>query len=120
MSTLRTWFARRLVEPGTIISLQDPQTQWRVIELQTEQESQLEGTAVQGGSHPSYAIAKLLCQKVNNPPRKAFIRLYLQIPHAGTESKPTAVRAQAVTTYLPDELNALRSLTSQGSTITPQ
>ncbi|KAJ5580149.1 uncharacterized protein N7459_006134 [Penicillium hispanicum] len=121
MLSSKCWFPNSLVGPGTIIPLGKPRAEWKVTQRLTEHESQMEAGAVQDGSRPSFAAVKFRCHDINDPSKEAFMRVYLQIPYAGTESEPAAERArQARTRYLPDELNALRSMTSQGSTITPR
>lgn len=121
MSSPKTWVSDSLVGPGTIIPLEKPRAEWKVTQRLTESESQMEAGAVQDGSRPSFAAAKFRCHDINDPSKEAFMRVYLQIPYAGTESEPAAERArQARMRFLPDELKALRSMTSQGSTITPR
>jgi hypothetical protein len=47
-----------------------------------------------GGPKMSYTHAKFFCQNVQDPSREAFLRIYRQVPHLGTEGDPHTVRAK--------------------------
>lgn len=58
-----------------------------------------------------YAATKFLCHRKEDPTKKAFMRIYLQIPVAGTQYKSARVRrVQAAKPQPHRELTALKAL----------
>ena len=52
--------------------------------------------------------------------KKAFMRIYIQVPHRTTEIDDPDTRGQQATTYTPPELNAYLDLTKERSCNTPK
>ena len=80
----------------------------------------MEEDNVKSGSSPSYSSTKLLCHDSADPEKKAFMRIYMQIPYVNTESDDSAIRAQQASVFIHKELFAYKALTRKGSTITPR
>ncbi|KAJ5972132.1 uncharacterized protein N7479_002050 [Penicillium vulpinum] len=60
-------------------------------------------------------------QDASSPNTLAFMRVYKQVPIAGTEFEKAPIRAaQAVNSYEPTELTALRSLEEKGCEVIPR
>ena len=120
MSSTRTWF-RKGIEPGTTIILERPvRSEWKVVQKLNEYDYQMEEDNVKSGSSPSYSSTKLLCHDSTDPEKKAFMRIYMQIPYVNTESDDSAIRAQQASVFIHKELFAYKALTRKGSTITPR
>ncbi|OJJ43587.1 hypothetical protein ASPZODRAFT_28242 [Penicilliopsis zonata CBS 506.65] len=84
-----SWFRKSQVAPGTVISLTSPtRSSWRIISKRNEKEVQMSEEAVQRGSRPFFAAAKLLCQNERDSRKQALTRIYQQIPWTGTEVEP--------------------------------
>ncbi|KAJ5712346.1 hypothetical protein N7493_008814 [Penicillium malachiteum] len=104
-----TWFQAHLVFPDTEFKLQDKV--WRTLEKVNEHTYQKDIPDVLS---PSYATIRLVCRSEVESVT-ANMRIYMQIPLAGTEFAPADERAKQATTYEPVELKALRDLTMFGS-----
>jgi hypothetical protein len=79
----------------------------------------MEEDNVKSGSSPSYSSTKLFCHDSTNPEKKAFMRIYMQIPYVNTELDDSAIiRAQQASAFIHKELFAYKALTRKGSTIT--
>ncbi|KAJ6189811.1 hypothetical protein N7519_004719 [Penicillium mononematosum] len=111
MTSPRSWFdqgsSRGRYDRGSIITTDDG-TQWEVRERLKQDEIQ---RVANSRISPSYATLKLRCIKANASPsertNQAFLRVYLQIPHIGSEFEDSNARAaQADHTFQPEELNA--------------
>ncbi|KAI9376459.1 hypothetical protein BJX61DRAFT_552049 [Aspergillus egyptiacus] len=59
----------------------------------------------------SYATAKFLCRDPKKPTRKAFMRVYLQVPILNTEMQDAKTRSRQATKYTPRELTAYQEIT---------
>ncbi|GKZ26093.1 hypothetical protein AbraCBS73388_002043 [Aspergillus brasiliensis] len=111
------WFAQSETGPGAVLQLEKS---WTVISACEEHISQY--AKGQGNRHEppaSDATIRLVCEQTDGN-ILSDIRIYKQIPAAGTEAEPAAVRAKQARTCEPDELIALRALTNKGSKFTPR
>lgn len=76
---------------------------------------------VTSGLGPAYVTEKFLCHPVGSSNTLAFMRVYKQVPIAGTEFKKTSIRAtQAVKSFEPTELTTLKSLQEKGCDVIPR
>ncbi|OJJ77009.1 hypothetical protein ASPBRDRAFT_654127 [Aspergillus brasiliensis CBS 101740] len=110
-------FAQSEISPGAVLQLEKS---WTVISACEEHISQYAKS--QGNPHKppaSDATIRLICEQTDGK-FKSHIRIYKQIPAAGTEAEPAAVRAKQARICEPDELIALRALTNKGSKFTPR
>ncbi|RMJ28505.1 hypothetical protein PHISP_00632 [Aspergillus sp. HF37] len=120
MSSSRTWF-RKGIEPHTIITLDRPEpSQWEILEKLNEHDRQLEEEDIDEGLPLSYASTKLLCRDPTDHAKKAFMRIYIQVPYANTEIDDPTTRSRQATTCTPPELTAYQALTRKGSVNTPK
>jgi hypothetical protein len=114
------WF-RKGIDPGTIIALDQPvPSQWQIVEKLNEHNYQLDEDDVRSGYRLSYATTKLLCCDPNDDTRRAFMRIYLQVPFRGTEIDDPDTRASQAMTIFPPELTAYQDLTKRKSSNTPK
>lgn len=115
MTPAREWFSEG-IEPGTIISLDRPETsKWRILEKMNEHDHQVEH-----GRGLSWASTKLLVEATGSSKSKGYMRIYMQIPNVNTETRHPDTRATQATTYSPHEFDAYKILSQKGSTITPK
>ncbi|KAI9039889.1 uncharacterized protein KD926_008990 [Aspergillus affinis] len=56
---------------------------------------------------PSYSQATFLCRSVREPSREAFLRVYMQVPHLGTENASHAIRSAQAGSRTHDDIEAL-------------
>ncbi|KAL2871064.1 uncharacterized protein BJX67DRAFT_377670 [Aspergillus lucknowensis] len=101
--------------PGTIITLDQPvPSRWKILaklnecDLQASEEMRRRHRRVY-----SYATAKLLCCDPEKPSRRAFMRVYLQVPFKNTEIQDPETRSGQTTTYTPPELAAYQEFTQK-------
>ncbi|OOF98733.1 hypothetical protein ASPCADRAFT_2166 [Aspergillus carbonarius ITEM 5010] len=81
------WFARSETEPGTTIPLQ--QYQWVILQTCNEHEFQTPSEDLRDSPEPSMTCTLLLCKRAGpDHPIQAYMRIYKQIPIAGTEAEP--------------------------------
>lgn len=114
------WFRKDIVPSKTIITLDYPaRSEWKIIQKMNEHDHQMEENSVKAGAPPSYASIKLLCEETRDTKKKAMIRVYKQIPYIGTELDGPSERSQQASSFTPQELIALKTLTQKGSTVTP-
>jgi hypothetical protein len=79
------WFHQG-TDPGTIITLDQPvPSHWKILEKLNERNFQASEEMRRRHGHYSYATAKFLCCNPKKPSRKAFMRVYLQVPFKNTE-----------------------------------
>ncbi|KAJ6125605.1 hypothetical protein N7471_012922 [Penicillium samsonianum] len=80
-----------------------PAQTWIILEKLDECSNRLTKEGIANDLGPSDTAGKFLCRPASaeNENRRAFLRIYQQVPIAGTETKKTAIRAsQAVFTRL--------------------
>ncbi|KAF4765015.1 hypothetical protein HAV15_003679 [Penicillium sp. str.  len=72
------------------------------------------------GSGPSFAVFKYLCYSATDSSKKAFMRIYFQIPNNGTEFQLPRLRQQQEAPPRKHlELQALKDLREQHCTVVP-
>ncbi|KAJ5509312.1 hypothetical protein N7527_011455 [Penicillium freii] len=110
-----TWF-RKDIDPGTIITLDQPETsKWKVVKRLNEYDHQLDEDRHRLGFHLSFACTKLLCCDPEDDTKLAFMRIYLQVPFRGTEMDDARTRASQAIKRTPQELIAYQDLTQKSS-----
>lgn len=82
-------------------------SKWTTIKKVSEKSSQLTLRQVEsphvGGPKLSFAVGLFLCQNVTHPEQEAFVKVYKQVSHSGTEFESHAARkAQAGERSHPD------------------
>ncbi|KAJ5800454.1 uncharacterized protein N7518_002522 [Penicillium psychrosexuale] len=95
---------------------------WEIVEKLEENAEVADERDVADGLGPSDVAGKFLCRPAGSDAQKiAFMRIYKQIPIAGTEfQKPTIRAAQAVESPDYIELIALKDLREQGCDAVPK
>ena len=98
---------------GTEVTFTVPSLQkWVLEEKLTEDVQQMSKWELDGGGGPPFAVFKYLCHSATDSDKKAFMRIYFQIPIDGTEYQPLEVRQrQAAPPRKHRELDALKDLT---------
>ena len=72
------------------------------------------------GGGPSFAESKYICYGATDSSKKAFMRIYFQIPNPGTESQlPRLRQQQAALPRKHLELQALKDLSKQHCIVVP-
>ncbi|PYH97696.1 hypothetical protein BO71DRAFT_372767 [Aspergillus ellipticus CBS 707.79] len=112
-----SWFPSSLALSGAKITLREKE--WMVLEKVSEYDFLKDKEDVRDGSEPSFSCVRLRCRSRTSPV-PAFMRIYMQIPLAGTKSEPPADRARQACKFTPEELWALKTMTERGSRNTPR
>jgi hypothetical protein len=103
------------IDIGEVILISRPEpSAWRILEVLHEHHYQ----NYESHGDPSYATIELCCEEIHGS-RRAMIRLVMQIPHFGTETKDSDVRARQATSFRTEEMLALMTFAKHGSTFTP-
>lgn len=104
---------------GTQVTFTTPSPQkWVLEEKLTEDFQRMTNCELEMGGGPSFAVSKYLCYSATNSSKKAFMRLYFQIPNPGTESQlPQLRQQQAAPPREHLELQALKDLSKQHCTV---
>ncbi|OKP09391.1 hypothetical protein PENSUB_5282 [Penicillium subrubescens] len=119
-SSYSAWF-RKGPDPGTTITLDQPvPSRWKILEKLNEHDYQVNEEENDEYGFRSFASAKYLCCDPRARTKKAFMRIYIQVPHRKTEMDDADTRSRQATTYNPPELIAYRDLTEKGSSDTPK
>lgn len=119
-SSFSTWF-RKGIDPGTIITLDQPlSSQWKILEKLNEHDFQVNKEEHDDYGLCSFASAKILCCDPKERAKKAFMRIYIQVPHRKTETDDADTRGRQATTFNPPELIAYLDLTQKRSSNTPK
>jgi hypothetical protein len=63
-----------------------------------------------GGAGPPFAVFKYLCHSATDSDKKAFMRIYFQIPIEGTEYQRPEVRQRQAASRKHRELDVLKDL----------
>ncbi|KAH8434308.1 uncharacterized protein LDX57_011955 [Aspergillus melleus] len=85
-------------------------SRWAIVKLIFEHPHQQIGryeNEVLEPSTPSYSQATFLCRSVREPSREAFLRVYMQVPHLGTEDASHAIRSAQAGSRTHDDIEAL-------------
>lgn len=108
---------------GKSIAFDQPQSSSRkIVEKQDEKVHQLGSSDLNGllgGSHISYAYARFICEDEQSGSR-AFLRIYMQIPHAETMFEPVEVRAAQAKKIFHGEATAYLHFNKNGATHMPK
>ncbi|KAJ5435623.1 hypothetical protein N7445_006508 [Penicillium cf. griseofulvum] len=103
-------------DPGTIITLDQPvSSQWKILKKLNERNFQASEEMCRRHNIHSYATAKFLCCDPKRPSRKAFMRIYLQIPVKNTEMQDPKIRSRQAT-----QLTANQELTQKDFSNAPK
>ncbi|KAJ5373391.1 hypothetical protein N7517_005397 [Penicillium concentricum] len=113
---------------GTVTLIPSPESPlhagpktWEIASKVHERVNIVNQQDVSNGLGP-YVAGKFMCHPAgpNSPDILAFMRMYKQLPIAGTQFEKAPIRAtQAVKLYEPAELTALKSLEEKGCDVTP-
>lgn len=96
-------------------------SRWAIVSKVQELTNIMSQRDVTNGLGPVYVTEKFLCYPIGSSNTLAFMRVYKQVPIAGTEFKKASIRAtQAVMTYEPTELTTLKSLQEKGCNVIPR
>lgn len=98
-------------------------TRWEIVRKIHERVRFVTQEDVTSGIGPAYVAGKFLCRHTTRTDSNelSFLRIHKQIPIAGTEFQKAPIRAaQAVDSYEPTELTALKSLQEKGCDVTPR
>ena len=90
-----------------------PAQKWTIVEKLSEESNRLTKEDIAAGFGPSDTVGKFLCRPSSEKDdgRRAFLRIYQQVPIAGTEAKKASIRASQAVNTPPDypELIAFRT-----------
>ncbi|CRL23565.1 unnamed protein product [Penicillium camemberti] len=108
-----------LPSPGDHITFEKPKpTEWTIVAKLSQEACQKHMLDVQDGAGPSYAVATFcVCSDLDG--QQAYMRVYLQVPHEGTQWLPPNERAKQAAAGYHSEVEAMKAFYEQGSTITP-
>ncbi|KAJ5706138.1 hypothetical protein N7536_001827 [Penicillium majusculum] len=106
---------------GTQVTFTTPSPQkWVLEEKLTEDFQRMTDRQLELGGGPSFAVFKYLCYSATDSSKKAFMRIYFQIPNPGTEFQlPRLRQPQAAPPRKHLELQALKDLREQHCTVVP-
>lgn len=109
---------------GTEVTLDPPnlpcQT-WVIDKKFSERSDPMTQEEVNDGLGAPFTAGKFLCYRKEDPSKKAFMRIYLQIPITGTQYRsPQIRRQQAVEAQLHSELTILAALKQSGCEVVPE
>lgn len=100
--------------PGEHITFEKPKhTEWTIIAQLSQQNRQNEEIDVQDGYRPSYALATFRVRS-DLDGQDAYMRVYLQVPHKGTEFFPPNKRAKQAAAGYHREVEAMKAFHEQG------
>ncbi|KAJ6178194.1 hypothetical protein N7519_008655 [Penicillium mononematosum] len=105
------------IDPGTVITLNQPFSS-QCVEKLNEHEFQVNKQENNDYGFCSFASAKFQCCDPNQCSKKAFMRMYIQVPHRKTEMDDADTRGQQATTFTPPA--AYQDLTQKHSSNAPK
>ncbi|KGO77738.1 hypothetical protein PITC_010080 [Penicillium italicum] len=111
------------LSPSPELPLHVGPKRWEIVSEIHERANIVSQRDATNGLGPAYVAGKFLCRPASpsSPNKLAFMRIHKQIPIAGTEFEKTPIRAtQAVKSYEPKELTALKSLEERGCDVIPR
>ncbi|KGO42495.1 hypothetical protein PEX1_011740 [Penicillium expansum] len=114
MTSQHSWF--RGPELRSIVFDAPTPSTWIVLKRVNEHEHRKDPDH----SAVSYASVKYQCKKHGDASKIAFVRIYKQLPHLGTEFDDHATRAKQARAWTPPELVAYKTLTDKQSKVTPR
>ena len=83
-SSYSNWF-RKGIDPGTVVSLVSPSLPGGRFEKLNEHDFQVHKLEHDDYGFRSFASARILCYDPKRRSKKAFMRIYVQVPHQTTE-----------------------------------
>ncbi|KAJ5151307.1 uncharacterized protein N7482_010559 [Penicillium canariense] len=99
------------LEPPSEPGLHLPRQPWVIEKKLSERASWMTQEEVTDGLGIPYAAAKFLCHRKENPSKKAFMRIYLQIPVIGTQYQRHHIQRKQASKPRPHtELTTLKEL----------
>ncbi|OJJ38450.1 hypothetical protein ASPWEDRAFT_36074 [Aspergillus wentii DTO 134E9] len=109
---------------GMIVHFDQPRHwTWRLEAKVSEQHDQLSSWEFDAYERPSAAYGTFSCRNVNNPDQTGIMKIFKQVPYAGSDFEPPERRKSQASTELTedamDELKALRQLVDNGAEHTP-
>ncbi|OQE20809.1 hypothetical protein PENFLA_c015G00990 [Penicillium flavigenum] len=105
---------------GTEVTFTAPSLQkWVIAEKLTEDVQQMTKWELDGGAGPPFAVFKYLCHSATDSAKKAFMRIYFQIPIEGTEYQRPEARQRQAATRKHQELDVLKDLKLQQCPVVP-
>ncbi|OQD95336.1 hypothetical protein PENSOL_c021G05409 [Penicillium solitum] len=119
-SSFSTWLLKG-INTGTVITLNQPFfSKWRILKKLNEYEFQVNQEENNDYGSRSFASAKFECSDPKRSSKKAFMRMYIQLPHRKTEMDDADTRGRQAVAFTPPELNAYQDLTQNHSSNTPK
>ncbi|KAJ5252639.1 hypothetical protein N7489_003049 [Penicillium chrysogenum] len=105
---------------GTEVTFATPSPQkWVIEEKLTEDVQQMSKWELDGGAGPPFAVFKYLCHSAADGDKKAFMRIYFQIPIEGTEHERPEVRQRQAASRKHRELDVLKDLQLRQCPVVP-
>lgn len=104
------------------VDFEQPQpSTWKIVEKQREEVHLLTSNDLKrrGGPKISYVRASFLCQSLQSGMR-SFLRVYMQIPHAGTKMEPARVRGSQAGKRDHDEVIAYQRFSQKRAQYMPK
>ena len=114
MTSQHSWFLGP--EPRSIVFDAPTPSTWIVLKRVNEHEHRKDPDH----SAVSFASVKYQCKNHGDASKIAFVRIYKQLPHLGTEFDDYATRARQARVWTPPELVAYKTLTDKQSKVTPR
>lgn len=114
MTSQHSWF--RGPELRSIVLDAPTPSTWVVLKRVNEHEHRKDPDH----SAVSYSSVKYQCMKHGDASKIAFVRIYKQLPHLGTEFDDYTTRAKQARAWIPPELVAYKTLTDKQSKVTPR
>lgn len=101
-----------------------PAQKWTILKKLSEESNRLTKEDIATELGPSDTVGKFLCRPANEKDdgRRAFLRIYQQVPIAGTETKKASIRASQAADTPPDypELIAFRTFMKLDCDVVPR
>lgn len=108
------------LDPPSEPPLHLPRQTWVIDKKLSERPQWMTQEDVTDGLGHPFAAAKFLCHRKEDPSKKAFMRIYLQIPVVGTQYQTLQIRRkQAAKPQSHVELTALKELKKLGCDVVP-
>jgi len=106
--------------PGPMYATFYPSREWIITEKLREDPVSLTQDDVDDRLGPAFTVGKYICRLAGNENMSAFMRIYKQIPVAGTEFAKLSVRRSQASERRHIELDALKAFTENRCTATPK
>jgi hypothetical protein len=104
-----------VTDPGTIVTLDQPlPSRWKILEKLNEHDYQVNVEENEEYGFISFASARFICCDPKRRSKKAFMRIYKQVPYRKTEMWDADARGGQATTYTPARIDCLSRSYSKG------